>query len=57
VLRADIHHPPWPLSPAEADFEVNTMAEPYGLELGSPAPLLHFASRQDVLIWPLGPAR
>jgi hypothetical protein len=28
VLRADIHHPPWPLRTAEATFELNTMAEP-----------------------------
>jgi uncharacterized protein YqjF (DUF2071 family) len=53
VLRADIHHPPWPLMLAEADLELNTMAEPYGLKLDSSPPLLHFASRQDVLIWPL----
>jgi uncharacterized protein YqjF (DUF2071 family) len=57
VLRADIHHPPWPLMAAEADFELNTMAEPYGLKLGSRPPLVHFASRQDVLIWPLVAAR
>jgi uncharacterized protein len=56
VLRADIHHPPWPLRLAQADFELNTMAEPYGLKLDSP-PLLHFATRQDVLIWPLVAAR
>jgi uncharacterized protein len=53
VLRADIHHPPWPLRTAEATFELNTMAEPYGLELDEPPALLHFARRQDVLIWPL----
>jgi uncharacterized protein YqjF (DUF2071 family) len=56
LLRADIHHPPWPLMPADAHFERNTMAEPYGLKLESPPPLLHFAPRQDVLIWPLVPA-
>jgi uncharacterized protein YqjF (DUF2071 family) len=53
VLRGEIHHPPWTIRAADADFEVNTMAEPYGLDLHSPAPLLHFARRQDVLIWPL----
>jgi uncharacterized protein len=53
LLRADIHHPPWPLQPAEARFDVNTMAEPYGLALGADAPFLHFARRQDVVIWPL----
>jgi uncharacterized protein len=54
VLRAEIHHPPWLLQPAHAELERNTMAPP-GLTLrGSPA-LLHFAERQDVLIW--GPGR
>ncbi len=59
VLRAEIHHPPWPLQPATARFAVNTMAPP-GIELPSGAPLLHFSRRQDVIIWPLreadGPA-
>lgn len=53
VLRADIHHPPWPLRAAEAALELNTMAEPYGLELDAPPALMHFARRQDVVIWPL----
>src|SRR4051812_7237213 len=26
VMRLDIHHPPWPLQTATADFQVNTMA-------------------------------
>ena len=50
--RSDIHHPPWPLQPAEATFAVNTMAVPVGQRLDAPVdPLLHFAERQDVLIW------
>ena len=53
VLRADIHHPPWPLQVAEASFEHNAMATPYGLDLDPPPALLHFARRQDVLVWPL----
>jgi uncharacterized protein YqjF (DUF2071 family) len=27
--RGDIHHAPWPLQPAEAEFESNRMAEPW----------------------------
>jgi uncharacterized protein len=50
LLRAEIHHPPWPLQPAEAEIEHNTMASPLGLDLAG-APLLHFAARQDVVIW------
>ncbi len=56
VLRADIHHPPWSLRAAEAAFELNTMAESYGIDLNAPPALTHFASRQDVLIWPLAAA-
>ena len=51
VFRGEIHHPPWPLQPAEADIGVNTMA-PDGIE-ASGEPLLHFARRQDVVIWSL----
>jgi uncharacterized protein YqjF (DUF2071 family) len=40
-----IHHPPWPLQPAEAEITVNTFAA------GPPA-YLHFSARQDVLVWP-----
>ncbi len=51
VLRAEIHHPPWPLQPATAAFAENTMP-PTGVELPAQDPLLHFARRQDVVIWP-----
>jgi uncharacterized protein YqjF (DUF2071 family) len=52
ALRGEIHHSPWPLQPARATIEVNTMAAPLGVELGSD-PLLHYSARQDVLIWSL----
>jgi uncharacterized protein YqjF (DUF2071 family) len=51
VLRADIHHPPWPLQPARATIGANTMPPP-GVALADAEPLLHFARRQDVVIWP-----
>jgi uncharacterized protein YqjF (DUF2071 family) len=51
VIRADIDHPPWPLQAAEAEIEENSMAAPAGLELPPREPLLHFAARQDVVIW------
>ncbi len=54
VLRAEIHHPPWPLEPARARIAVNTMGDPFGLDLSGP-PLLHFAAHQDTLIWSLRP--
>ncbi|MEA2362633.1 MAG: uncharacterized protein QOD71_1778 [Thermoleophilaceae bacterium] len=55
ALRGEIHHSPWPLQPAGATIEVNSMAAPLGLELDS-EPLLHYSARQDVLIWSLEPA-
>jgi uncharacterized protein YqjF (DUF2071 family) len=52
IHRAEIHHRPWALQPAEADIRTNTMAAALGLRLEG-APLLHFSARQDVLVWPL----
>lgn len=53
LFRADIHHGPWPLTLAEAEFDVNTMAEANGIRLPAVSPLAHFAKRQDVVVWPL----
>lgn len=55
VLRGDIHHAPWPVAPADGTIAYNTMLDHYGIELRGD-PLMHFARRQDVLIWPLAPA-
>jgi uncharacterized protein YqjF (DUF2071 family) len=52
LYRAEIHHLPWPLQPADAAIELNTMA-PEGLELPDEGPLLHFTRLQDVVVWPL----
>jgi uncharacterized protein YqjF (DUF2071 family) len=51
LRRAEIHHLPWPLQPAEAEVELNTMP-PDGLETAG-TPLVHYSRRQDVLIWEL----
>jgi uncharacterized protein YqjF (DUF2071 family) len=48
--RLEIHHRPWPLQPAEADFPVNTMTQSIGIQLQG-APRLHFAKRLDVVCW------
>ena len=53
LARLEIHHPAWPLQRAEADIDRNTMAEAAGIRLPLHAPLLHFARRQDVVVWPL----
>jgi uncharacterized protein YqjF (DUF2071 family) len=46
-----IHHAPWPLQPAEADVQIDTMAAAAGIELPAMPPLLHFAKRLDVVAW------
>jgi uncharacterized protein YqjF (DUF2071 family) len=51
ALQLDIHHPPWPLQPAEAIITVNTMAEATGIRLPAMKPLLHFSRRQDMVAW------
>jgi uncharacterized protein len=52
VMGADIHHRLWPLQPAEADIEVNSMTRPLGVDLRG-EPLLHLTARQDTLFWAL----
>jgi uncharacterized protein YqjF (DUF2071 family) len=50
--RCDIHHPPWPLQPAEATITTLDMTASQHVSLGG-EPTLHFARRLDVLAWPL----
>jgi uncharacterized protein len=52
IHRGQIHHPPWPLQPAELEIAHNTMADQVGIELDG-EPTTHFARRQDVVFWPL----
>ena len=54
ILCDEIHHPPWPLQLAQAQFAENSMATQIGITLGDPD-LLHFAKRQDVVVWPPKP--
>jgi uncharacterized protein YqjF (DUF2071 family) len=49
----EIHHLPWPLQPAEAEFKRNTLAGAAAMQLPAQPPLLHFARRIDMAAWPL----
>ncbi|MBI3696343.1 MAG: DUF2071 domain-containing protein [Acidobacteria bacterium] len=49
LRRGKVRHAPWPLQPAWAEIEVNTMTEVRG------DPLLHFARELEVWIWDLEP--
>ncbi|MEO8608695.1 MAG: DUF2071 domain-containing protein [Chloroflexota bacterium] len=51
LYRGDIHHAPWPLQDAQADIQMNTMAEVAGITLPDTPPLLHYAERLDVVTW------
>jgi uncharacterized protein YqjF (DUF2071 family) len=51
VIRQEIDHPRWPLQPAEATFERNTMTRPIGIDVTGQPPLLHFSKQVKVLIW------
>lgn len=52
VLRGEIDHAPWPLQVAQAQVTRNTMTRWLGIDLDS-MPLLHYADRLDVVVWPL----
>jgi uncharacterized protein YqjF (DUF2071 family) len=50
MYRTDIHHLPWPLQRATAEIERNDLLESH---LAAPeGPVLHFARRLDVVVWP-----
>lgn len=52
IYRTEVHHAPWPLQQAAAEFRANTMLRPHGIELDETKPvLLHFARRIDVVVW------
>lgn len=52
VFRAEIHHRPWPIQPAEASFEVNDIARGFlDLDLAREAEHLLFVGDLDVRVW------
>jgi uncharacterized protein len=51
LFRAEIHHPPWPLQPADATIDLNTMP-PDDVGVAGEA-LFFYSARQDVAVWPL----
>jgi len=51
VYRAEIHHAPWPLQPAEAGVDANALLASHGIDPPREPPLLHFAKRLDAVFW------
>ena len=53
LYRSRIHHAPWPLREAELIALRSTMIESHGLPTPAGEPLLHYAEKLAVDIWPL----
>lgn len=53
VERVNIHHLPWPLELAEAEFEVNDLPQAHGIHLPDTKPLLQYSRELTVYIWGL----
>lgn len=45
LFRTEVHHHPWPLQQATAEFTANTISAAGGLPVSGPPALLHFARR------------
>lgn len=52
LTRTEVHHGPWPLQPAHADFRALDLGRPFGLDLNRPPDLLHYSSGVPVVLWP-----
>jgi len=50
VYKAEVHHPPWPLELAEANFQSNTMLSPLGIST-SEEPVLYYSHQLLTLEW------
>ena len=51
LWRGEIHHQPWPLQPATAEIQENSMASCHGITLPATPPILHYAKHIDVVAW------
>ncbi len=52
LTRTEVHHSPWPLQPAEADFRALDLGAPLGIEFDRPPDLLHYSRGVPVVLWP-----
>jgi hypothetical protein len=53
IFRGNIHHLPWPLEEAEAEFEWNELPQAHGIRLPDVKPLLHYSRELVVYVWSL----
>ncbi|MGC2504449.1 MAG: DUF2071 domain-containing protein [Silvibacterium sp.] len=55
LFKGNIHHLPWPLERAEAEFEINELPAAHGITLPDTAPILHYSRELVVYVWALEP--
>ncbi|MFC7391692.1 YqjF family protein [Scopulibacillus cellulosilyticus] len=53
LYRCDIHHEKWELQKAEGEILTDTLVSSQRISLPDKKPVLHYASRNKALIWPL----
>lgn len=53
LFQGEIHHVPWPLEAAEAEFAVNDLPAAHGIQLPDTQPLLYYARELVVYVWSL----
>ena len=51
ILRTEVRHAPWPLRPAEAEIQVESLVAAQGLTLPAIPPHLRYSGRLDVRGW------
>ncbi len=57
VQAGEIHHGPWPLENAEAEFEQNGLPGAFGFTLPERPPVLHYAPEVHMQAWTIRPVR
>ncbi|MFC7686550.1 YqjF family protein [Ureibacillus sp. GCM10028918] len=55
-FRVDIMHEPWLLEKADAEFHRNTLLSSFNIVPDHKKPILHYAKKAVVRIWPIVPA-
>jgi uncharacterized protein len=53
IARVNIHHLPWALELAEAEFDANDLPQAHGIKLPDTKPLLQYSRELVVYIWAL----
>ena len=52
LVRANVHHVPWPLEEARAEIERNDLPGAVGIDIQAQEPVLHYSRRLAVYMWP-----